>query len=243
MPAKITLAKPTSSVTSVKLRAGVVVVSPVVSESNQYPVAAISAEIPAAAVTHVYPVSNISYILLASSAYLDTTGLFKYTTDSVTVVEEAALDISKAADADSFYLEDAITTVTVDKAVSDSVTMSDSLVAVLIFIRDLTETVSLADDLTKQFSSAYVETISVADTNTFAFSSAKTDSLSVSDLAAIAYSTAYSDTISPSDAATILANKLFSETMSVSDSGVIVIQDYCDITYFAEDYVGAVQTF
>lgn len=243
MPAKITLAKPTSSVTSVKLRAGVVVVSPVVSESNQYPVAAISAEIPAAAVTHVYPVSNISYILLASSAYLDTTGLFKYTTDSVTVVEEAALDISKAADADSFYLQDT-TTRSTTKAPSDTVAMSDSIVAVLVFIRDLTETIVLADEPAKLFTpAARVETVSATDTKTLAFSSAKADSLSVSDLAAIAYSTAYSDTISPSDAATILANKLFSETMSVSDSGVVVIQDYCDITYFAEDYVGAVQTF
>jgi hypothetical protein len=171
MPAKITLANPTSSVTSVKLRAGVAIVLPVVSESNQYPVAATSAEIPAATVTHVYPVSNISYILLASSAYLDTTGRFKLFTDSVVVVDETAFNISKVADADSFYLEDAITSINVGKVISDSVTMLDSIVAVLVFFRGLTE------------------------------------------------------------------------TLFTSDSGVLTIQGYCDITYFATDYVGESRTF
>lgn len=243
MPAKITLANPTSTVTSVKLRAGVVVVSPVVSESVQYPVADVSAKVAAASVTHVYPVSNISYILLVSAAYLDTTGLFNFNADSFVVVDTAALGVSKAADADSFYLEDA-TARSTTKATSDSVAMSDSIVAVLIFIRDLTETISLADALAKSFTpAARVETVSAADTKTLAVSSTKADSLSITDLQAIAYSAAYSDTISPEDAATILASKRFSETTAVSDSGVVTIQDYCDITYFAADYVGTAQPF
>lgn len=242
MPAKITLANPTSTVTSVKLRAGVVVVSPVVSESVQYPVADVSAKVAAASVTHVYPVSNISYILLASAAYLDTTGLFNFNADSFVVVDTTALGVSKTADADSFYLEDA-TARSTTKAASDSVAMSDSLVTVLIFIRDLTETISLADDLAKSFTPARTETVSTTDTKTLAVSSTKADSLSITDLQAIAYSTAYSDTISPADAATILASKRFSETTAVSDSGIVVVQDYCDITYFAADYVGIAQSF
>jgi len=314
MPAKITLANPTSSVTSVKLRAGVVVVSPVVSESNQYPVVATSAQIAAATVAHVYPVSDISYILLASAAYLDTTGLFKYTTDSVTVVENTAFVVSKIADADSFYLDDA-TTVDFGQTTSDSVTMSDSLVAVLIFIRDFTETISLADSAAKLISPAYVETVSTSDTNVIAVDSGKADSfsladttvfqvntqrtdsftladatafqvdtqrtdsftladatafqvdtqrsdsfsltdattavyspaysdtVSLSDSTTAIYSPAYSDTVSLSDATALSTDKLFSEAMSTSDSGLVVAQNYCDITYFAEDYVGEARTF
>ena len=242
MPAKITLANPTSSVTSVKLRAGVVVVLPVVSESNQYPVVATSAQIAAAAVTHVYPVSDISYILLASSAYLDTTGLFKYTTDSVTVVENTAFVISKIADADSFYLADSIATA-FNKAASDSVTMSDSVVTVLIFLRDFADTVSLSDSTAKLISPAYVETVSTSDANVIAFDSGKADSFSLSDFTAAVYSPAYSDTVSSSDATTLSTDKLFSETMSTSDSGSLIAQNYCDITYFAEDYVGEYRTF
>lgn len=242
MPAKITLVNPTSSVTSVKLRAGVVVVSPVVSESNQYPVVATSAQIAAAAVTHVYPVSNISYILLASSAYLDTTGLFKYTTDSVTVVENTAFVVSKIADADSFYLADSTAT-TLAKAASDSVTMSDSVVTVLIFLRDFADTVSLTDSAAKLISPAYVETVSTSDTNVVAFDSGKADSFSLADSASIIYSPAYSDTVSSPDTTTLFTNKPFSETMSTSDSGSVIAQNYCDITYFAEDYVGEYRTF
>jgi len=242
MPAKITLVNPTSSVTSVKLRAGVVVVLPVVSESNQYPVVATSAQIAAAAITHVYPVSDISYILLASSAYLDTTGLFKYTTDSVTVVENTAFVISKIADADSFYLADSTETA-FDKAASDSVTMSDSVVTVLIFLRDFADTVSLSDSTAKLISPAYVETVSTSDANVIAFDSGKTDSFSLSDFTAIVYSPAYSDTVSSSDAASLSTDKPFSETMSTLDSGSVIAQNYCDITYFAADYVGESRTF
>ena len=242
MPAKITLANPTSSVTSVKLRAGVVVVSPVVSESNQCPVVATSAQIAAAVVTHVYPVSAISYILLASSAYLDTTGLFKFTADSVTVVENTAFVISKIADADSFYLVDSIATA-FSKATSDSVTMSDSVVTVTVFLRNFADTVSLTDSAARLVSPAYVETVSTSDANVIAFNSGKADSFSVSDFTAAIYSPAYSDTVSSSDATTLSTDKLFSETMSTSDSGSLIAQNYCDITYFAEDYVGEYRTF
>jgi hypothetical protein len=242
MPAKITLANPTSSVTAVKLRAGVVVVSPVVSESNQYPVVATSAQIAAAAVTHVYPVSDISYILLASSAYLDTTGLFKFTADSVTVVENTAFVVSKIADADSFYLADSTETA-FGKAASDSVTMSDSVVTVTVFIRDFAETISLADSATRLVSPAYIETVFTSDAKVLAFSIGKADSFSLSDFTAVVYSPAYSDTVSSSDATTLSTDKLFSETMSTSDSGSLIAQNYCDITYFAEDYVGESRTF
>lgn len=242
MPAKITLANPTSSVTSVKLRAGVVVVSPVVSESNQYPVVATSAQIAAATVAHVYPVSDISYILLASAAYLDTTGLFKFTADSVTVVENTAFVISKIADADSFYLADSTTTA-FDKATSDSVTMSDSVVTVTVFLRDFAETISLTDSAAKLISPAYVETVSTSDTNVIAVDSGKADSFSLSDFTAAVYSPAYSDTVSSSDAASLSTDKPFSETTSTSDSGSVIAQNYCDITYFAADYVGEYRTF
>jgi hypothetical protein len=171
MPAKITLANPTPNVTSVKLRAGVAIVLPVVSESNQQPVVSTFAEIPAAAVTHVYPVSNTAHVLLASSAYLDTTGRFKLFTDSFSISDNTYLTPSKVFDTDSFYLEDAITAINVDKVISDSVTMLDSVVAVLVFFRGLTE------------------------------------------------------------------------TLFTSDSGLLVLQNYCDITYFATDYVGESRTF
>jgi hypothetical protein len=242
MPAKITLANPTSSVTSVKLRAGVVVVSPVVFESNQYPIATVSAQLAAAAVTHVYPVSNISYILLASAAYLDTTGLFKYTTDLVTVVENTAFVVSKIADADSFYLTDSTATA-FDKAALDSVTMSDSVVTVLIFIREFADTVSLVDDTVKLVSPAYFEIVSTSDATAFQVDTQRSDSFSLSDFTATIYSTTYSDTVSSSDATTLSTDKLFSETMSTSDNGSVIAQNYCDITYFAADYVGEYRIF
>lgn len=33
------------------------------------------------------------------------------------------------------------------------------------------------------------------------------------------------------------------ETVNTADSGVLLSQGYCDLTYFAEDYVGATRAF
>ena len=38
-------------------------------------------------------------------------------------------------------------------------------------------------------------------------------------------------------------NKVQSDSAAVTDSGTIVNQDYCDISYFLEDYVGIARNF
>ena len=38
-------------------------------------------------------------------------------------------------------------------------------------------------------------------------------------------------------------SKNLSDTASTTDAGLLIMQDYCDITYFLEDYVGTSRTF
>jgi hypothetical protein len=45
------------------------------------------------------------------------------------------------------------------------------------------------------------------------------------------------------DSAAIAAGKALIDSTSASDAGILISQDYCDITYFAEDYVGTSRTF
>lgn len=67
--------------------------------------------------------------------------------------------------------------------------------------------------------------IAAIKTGKFVLSKELSDSATVSDLLFFAKSTFFSDTIDP------------------TDSGSIRMQDYCDFTYFAEDYVGSSTTF
>jgi hypothetical protein len=45
------------------------------------------------------------------------------------------------------------------------------------------------------------------------------------------------------DSAVIEAGKALIDSTSASDAGTLISQGYCDITYFAEDYVGTSRTF
>jgi hypothetical protein len=156
MVARITGNSTSAAVASVKLRASVSTVVPVVG------------------LTRVYPVSEVAYILLAVSAYLDTTGRFKYTTDVFSVADSASLNTSKTADADAFAVSDS-SVLDTGKGLSDSATIGDTVVTVLIFIRDFADTASLVDAKTLLVSPAYSDTFATSDTVANSISKALAD--------------------------------------------------------------------
>ena len=229
MAATITGNSTSATVASVKLRASVSTVVPIVG------------------LTRVYPVSEVAYILLVVSAYLDTTGRFKYTTDVFSVTDTTSLNTSKIADVDTFTTVDD-TTRNTGKGLSDSATMGDSVLTVLVFIRDFTDTTSLADAKTLLVSPAYSDTFTTSETVARSLSKTLTDSFSLNDLSDAAGPTwSFSDftnnVVSTSDSTTVTNTKGLSDSLSSSDSGTLISQGYCDITYFAEDYVGESRTF
>jgi hypothetical protein len=229
MAATITGNSTSATVASVKLRASVSTVVPIVG------------------LTRVYPVSEVAYILLAVSAYLDTTGRFKYTTDVFSVADLASLDIGKIADADAFAVSDN-SVLDTGKGLSDSATMGDTVVTVLIFIRDFTDTANLADASTLLISPAYSDTFALSDTTATSIDKNLTDSFALNDLSDAAGPTfSFADftnnVVSTSDSTEVTNAKELSDSLSSPDSGTLISQGYCDITYFAEDYVGESRTF
>jgi hypothetical protein len=229
MAAQITGNSTSATVASVKLRASVATVVPVVG------------------LTRVYPVADVAYILLAVSAYLDTTGRFKYTTDVFSVADAASLNTSKTADADAFTLDDAQVFST-DKGIADTATIGDSVLTVLIFIRDFADTASLADAKTLLVSPAYSDTFTTSETTAFSISKALADSFALNDLSDAngpdwSFSDYTNNTVSTSDSSVVSNDKGLSDSLSLADSGTLISQGYCDLTYFAEDYVGDYRTF
>jgi hypothetical protein len=197
--------------------------------------------------TYVVPVSEIDYILLAVSAYLDTTGRFKCITDIFATGDSTALSTNKVADADTFALDDAAATSTT-KLLADTTALNDSVVAVLIFIRDFSDTASLADSKTLFISPAYSDTFSTNETVAHSISKALADSFALNDLSDAAgpdwsFSDYTNNTVSTSDNSVVSNDKGLSDSFSLADSGTLISQGYCDITYFAEDYVGEFRTF
>jgi hypothetical protein len=137
----------------------------------------------------------------------------------------------------------------VQPAYIDSIGFSDSVVTVLIFLRDVFDTVTATDTPSILFSTPYVETLSATDASTFSFDQQLTEAFAMNDLADIGDGIAFefvdftANVVSVEDITNLATQTAYSDTISASDTGVGSIQDYCDITYFAEDYVGSRFTF
>jgi len=207
MAAQITGNSTSATVASVKLRASVSTVVPVVG------------------LTRVYPVSEVAYILLAVSAYLDTTGRYKYTTDVFSVADSASLNTGKTADADAFAVSDS-SVLNIGKGLSDSATMGDTVVTVLIFIRDFTDTATPADAKTLLISPAYSDTFTTSDTATRSISKALSDSFALNDLADIGDGIAFqfddytNNVATVSDGAIVTVAPAYSDSVSFTDATV-----------------------
>jgi len=253
--------------------------------------------------TYVVPVSEIAYILLASSARMDTSGLFRFNGETIGIADSSALTFSKPltdsstiADisalsfvtaktesvtssdssvktpqlgktetisvADTKALAFTLGTVTESLATNDSpalnfqkpvaetVSFSDSALVMLIYIRDVFDTLTLSDSPALSFAPAIkVETVTSGDSSSYVFNQFLTEAFAMNDLADVGDGISFefidftANVVTITEAAVISTASSATDSFSLSDAGVGSIQDYCDITYFAEDYVGIQFTF
>ena len=202
-----------------------------------------------ASVSYVVPVSQLSYIELVVSARLDVSGLVRYITEVAVVQDAAAKTLSKPfADSIASPLDASIRQV--QKVLADSVVMNDEAERFLVYIRDVNDAVTVPDTETRQvFPGPEVDGIGVADQRTAAVSKLISDAFSLNDSSEAGDGSTYSfakyinNVVFSSDNLASVLTKPLADSFGTSDSGSVVAQSYCDITYFAEDYVGASSSF
>jgi len=80
---------------------------------------------------------------------------------------------------------------------------------------------------------------------TFAIGLRPFETVILADPLTISYTKPLTDIIQLSDTISLLfdGGVVFSETVAVGSTGLLLIQDYCDFSYFALDYVGISSTF
>lgn len=130
------------------------------------------------------------------------------------------------------------------------------------------ENVLLADNVTvtKIYFRTFLDSVSTPDAVTYDVAKSGTaDLTNLGDLAALGLNKAFSDGFSiidemdgeldffifkvttdnftSSDAKTVDFQPVKADNVTSSSSGILAIQDYCDITYFLEDYVGISRAF
>ena len=249
MPARLSSSQPSTTVASTRLRVGV---------STSSPTAAVSVATAATDVAYIFlSVANLSSATLAAqTAYqplsaataVDDTGRFRYVPEIVIVSDAVSLAVTKALSSPEIMLSDTTVFDTV-KGLSDSVGFTEVFLATLVFLRDLADTAVVSDAHAVAFSKPATDSVSASDASVRSFFKnltsgvAMNDSFAAGDGLTYSFAKGITNVVFAADAANFSHSKSVSDMIGTTDAGVLAIQNYCDITYFAEDYVGEFRTF
>lgn len=242
MAANVTIADLSASTSAPRLRVGITVAKPIVDASLTYARGAVSAAQLSTQATCVVPVSAINYVLLATSAYLDETGRFKFLQEITAVTDQASLHVSKGA-LDLFDVSDVMTLQT-NKGLSETVSFVEVFTRTLIFIRNLSDTLNISEAKAFALTKPLADSILGTDSSIRTFGKSTVDAVVLTDTPSMAVSKYVPvESIVVSDSVGKYALKSLAEFSAVTDSGFLTAQSYCDPTYLAEDYVGSSRTF
>lgn len=130
-------------------------------------------------------------------------------------------------------------TLALSKWFTENISISDT--AALAYAKPLTEGVSFQETLFKKaILQGVTETVDVSDATELSLSVLYTDLLNISDLVFLNQSMPFTENVTFRESVfSKTTGKVLSETVSVSDTFTLLTNDYCGLSYFAEDYVGA----
>lgn len=166
--------------------------------------------------------------------------------DLATVEDLTTLDTVKAL-ADTLDVPVDAVAKGINKALADSTTLSDVIETTLIFIRTFAETLIATEDpnfsvdLAKADSTNPVDAAALDVTKPFSESLYLIDNMDANIQYEIIKVIGELLLNSDSQVIDFMPNK--ADNVTTSSAGSLLMQDYCDITYFLEDYVGYYRTF
>ena len=208
---------------------------------------------PTAQVTYVEPSANVAYVeVSAFASWVDVQVVAEVTMPDVLAVEiitptdSVAIETIKGF-ADSFGISEQDLTKIVQKVFVEAVTPTDIVNVLLIFQRTFTDTFAALDAVTLGVTKQFEDLVSNVDLLSFSTNKGLNDVVGMLDNmdTDIQYEIikTISELIYTADAHIIQSILAKADVVTVSSSGSLFMQDYCDITYFLEDYVGSSRTF
>ena len=143
---------------------------------------------------------------------------------------------------------DGITGFIFAKYIADTFEMLDAAIAVRLYERSFTDSLTVPDvpykDITPE---GQTDLATTSDFSSIGADKALSDAFGMldnmdGDIEYLLFKVT-SESISSSDAQIIDFNPQKADNIATDSNGVLSMQDYCDITYFLEDYVGLSRTF
>ena len=164
-----------------RARASVVIVAPIAETSAALLAAATSISIADAVVTAVVPVVNLSYIFMATGAYLDTSGQFQYFPDQVFVADASFRVVGKTLTDNFAQVDSTVKFVNLPKA--DTVSISESVLRTLEYIRSFFDTTTTAEATNYTFAKSLATAFTATELKTFTLSKFSSSFFSSTDFA------------------------------------------------------------
>lgn len=177
----------------------------------------------------------------------------------IVLLAKALVDMASASDASARHLTKVfndsnisfsdVQTVAAGKNLSDSATITESIYAVRLFVREFVESLFASEAFASSFTKAPFElTVATNDSDTYSLSKLQNESVVMIDNmdGDIQYQVVkvIGELISTSNDQLIVSVAAGrSDSISTSSSGVAFTTNYADISYFAADYVGVSSTF
>lgn len=159
--------------------------------------------------------------------------IFMRTAEDAAVVSDAEKTTITKNLPNSVAITDAINSRVMQKAVAETVNVTDNLDG----------SATAEDEQTAQLFKATTDTASILDTEVIVLSKPLANSGNVADTEAVLLSKPAADAANVTDVEAILVAKPLANSGSVTDTGLISFPDYADPAYFSEQYVVDYRTF
>jgi hypothetical protein len=201
-------------------------------------------------VNYVIPAASITYVGLQVGAELDITNRNPYVVETIIAVDSVSVGAGK-----NFFevLDPAIDQILgfgINKGIDDPVTFFEELSISSGFIREYSDTATISESLGFQYSKEFADSVIMTDELRKAFGMLRADSAIMYDQTDVFDGLEYQFGKGLQDildgileSSVNLVGKGLDDSVSSSSSGSLYMTDYCDITYFAQDYVGTSLTF
>ena len=171
----------------------------------------------------------------------------KQALDTISPADSPSLRAIKSL-ADSVSLPVEVVTRVINKALSDSVTLTDVADAFKLYIRAYSDSLTTPDSVSLLDTPATkAEVATTTDASNLSTAKNLNEGFNLHDdmdgILDFAFVKIISELLYSSDSSSIVFTGQKADNIATSSSGVLSMQDYSDITYFLEDYVGISRTF
>ena len=167
--------------------------------------------------------------------------------DAISPADSPSFRVIKSL-ADSVSLPVEVVKRVINKALSDSVTLTDVASAFKLYIRTYADSLTTPDSVSLLDTPATkAEVATTTDASNLSTAKNLNEGFNLHDdmdgILDFAFVKIVSELLYSSDSSSIVFTGQKADNIATSSSGVLSMQDYSDITYFLEDYVGISRTF